>query len=130
MKKRRSLYITLFFSVVIALSSCFHDHDMSISINDDDDVYRMTATFERDQSGAVHRIINAHLHQHDMSFDQGSVDTNVRLDDGTSFYIRTRPGRLKIKFDRSENTEESCKWLEEMCEEIKEELARSDNDNY
>jgi len=130
MKKRRSLYFALFFSVVIALGSCFHDHDMSISINDDDDVYRMMATFERDQSGSVHRIINAHLHQHDMSFDQGSVDTNVKLDDGTSFYIRTRPGRLKIKFDRSENTEESCKWLEEMCEEIKEELARSDNDNY
>jgi hypothetical protein len=128
MKKRRTLYITLFFSVVVALSSCFHDHDMLITVNNDDDVYRFRASFDEDQTREVQRIIRSHLHN-SVSFHNGVIDTDARLDDGTTVYIKSLPGRLKIKFDRSENTEENFEKLQEMCDEIKDALA-GENNNY
>ncbi len=115
--KKNFLLIVLFFG--IAFSSCFHDHDISVRIDDDDDVYRLKASFDEDRSDDVKRILNAHLHQHLDTY----VDANLRLDDGTSIYIKTRPGRLKINFDRSENTDENCEKLERMCDEIKDAIT-------
>lgn len=129
MKKRNLLYAGLILAITVTLSSCFHDHDISISVNDDDDVYRMRASYDEDQARAVQRIINSHLCG-SISFHHGYVDTDARLNDGTSVYIKARPGRLKINFDRSENTEENFEKLEQMCEEIKDVLAREDKDNY
>jgi len=128
MKKRNLLYAGLILSVVIVLSSCFHHHDISISVNDDEDVYRMRASYDEDKTRAVQRIINAHLHPHQsLSVVHGYVDTDVTLDDGTSFHIKSKPGNLKIKFDKTENSEESCERMKEMCEEIKSVLANGDN---
>ncbi len=127
--KKQFVFIASILFLVTVFSSCFHDHDISISVNDDDDVYRMRASFDEDQTRDVQRIINAHLHN-SVSFNSEFVETNVRLDDGTSFYIKTRPGRVKIKFDRSENSEESCERLREMCDEIKDVLERGDHDEY
>ncbi|HMK04373.1 MAG TPA: hypothetical protein VK489_09285 [Ferruginibacter sp.] len=129
MKKRRSLYITLFFSVVVALSSCFHDHDMSITVRDDDDAYRFRASFDEDQTRTVHRIIKSHLHNA-ISFNRSFVETDARLDDGTSVHIKSRPGRLRIDFDRSDNSEENFGKLLQMCDEIKEALAGEADNNY
>ncbi len=126
--KKNFLLIVLFFG--IAFSSCFHDHDhdISVRIDDDDDVYRFRATFDEDQTRDVQRIIDRYLH-HSISFYHGNVETDARLDDGTSIYIKSRPGRLKINFDRSENTEENCERLQQMCDEIKDVIAREENDN-
>jgi len=127
MKKRKLLYAALILFVAVAFNSCFHDHDLNISVNDDEDTYRMRASYDEDRAGAVRQIINAHLHQqHRLSIEHGFVDTDITLDDGTSFHIRTRPGKLRINFDKTENSEENCERLKEMCEEIKEALARED----
>lgn len=129
MKKRNLLYAGLIISVVIVLSSCFHHHhDLSISVNDDEDIYRMKALYDEDRTREVQRIINAHLHsQHSLPVVHSFVDTDVTLDDGTSFHIKSRPGSLRIRVDKTGNSEEGCEQIKEMCEEIKNELARADN---
>ena len=128
MKKRNLLYAGLIVAITVALSSCFHDHDISISVNDDDDVYRMRASFDEDLTADVQRVINKHLRQHhSASLVHVFTDKEIKLDDGTNFYIKTGPGRLKIKIDKSENPEEGCEDLREMCDEIKEVIARGDD---
>ena len=60
--KNKFLIILLVFSTGIAFSSCFHDHgNISISVNDDEDIYRMRASFDEERTRSVQRIINAHL---------------------------------------------------------------------
>jgi len=129
MRKRNLLYAGLILSVVILLSSCFHlHHGISISVNDDEDIYRMRASFDEDKTRAVQRIINAHLHgHHSLSVVHGYVDTDLTLDDGTSFHIKSKPGSLRINFDKTENSEESCERMKEMCEEIKNVLVQGDD---
>jgi hypothetical protein len=131
MKKRKLLYAALILSVTVTLSACFHDHSISISVNDDEDIYKMKASFDENQTRAVQRIINEHLREHiSLSTIHGFIDTDVTLDDGASCHIKSRPGSLRINFDKSENTEENCERLKEMCEEIKDELTRrKHNDN-
>lgn len=127
MKKRKLLYAALFLSIAVALSSCFHDHDISISVNDDEEVYKMRASFNEDRTRTVERIINAHLNQHpSLSFKRGFVDTVLTLDDGTRFHIKARPGKLRINFDKTEISAEGCERLKEICEEIKEALAEEE----
>ena len=128
MKKRNLLYAGLIVAITVALSSCFHDHDMSIHVNDDEDVYRMRASFDEDLSADVQQVINRHLRQHhSASLVHMFTDKEIRLDNGTSFYIKTGPGRLRIKIDKSENPEEGCEDLRQMCDEIKEVLANSED---
>jgi hypothetical protein len=129
MKKRFILIAGFLFSVVL-FSSCFHDHDISISVNDDDDVYRMRASFDEDMSDDVQEVINSHLRKHQShAFVTVFTDKEITLDNGTRFYIKAKPGRLKIKLDRDGNPEEGCESVREMCDEIKEVLEnRYDNE--
>ncbi len=130
MKKRNLLYAGLIVAITVALSSCFHDHDISIHVNDDEDVYRLRASFDEDLTADVQQVINRHLRQRNSSsLVHVFTDREITLDNGTSFYIKTGPGRLRIKIDKSENPEEGCEDLRLMCDEIKEVLAnRNDNE--
>ena len=126
MKKHFLFIAGLLFSAVL-FSSCFHDHDLHIRINDNDDVYRLRATYNEDLSDDVQRVINKHLRMHHSETLVGRyTDKEIRLQDGTYFYVKTGPGRLRIKIDRDENSEESCQELEAMCDEIKEMLAQKE----
>ena len=129
MKKRNLLYAGLILAIVIALSSCFHDHGINITVNDDDDVYRFRASYDRDMTDEVNRIINKHLHgQHSTAFVHTFTEKEIRLDDGTNFYIRSGPGRLRIRLDRDDNSEENCEEIRAMCDEIKDLLAGGDHE--
>ena len=125
MKKKNFLFATLILAVAFLLNSCFHHHhDISVHINDDEDVYRMRANFDEDQTREVQRIINAHLQQHhSLSLIHGYTDEEITLADGTNFYIKSAPGRLKINIDKTENPEEGCENVKEMCDEISNVLA-------
>lgn len=130
MKKRNLLYAALIVSIVLALSSCFHDHDIHIRVNDDEDVYRMRATYDKDLTDEVQRVINSHLKQHHSNaLIRWNTEKEITLDDGTVVYIKTKPGRLRIKVDKTENPEEGCESVRQMCDEIKDVLAsREDNE--
>ena len=130
MKKRNLLYAALILAMVVGLSSCFHrHHDVHVRINDDEDVYRLRASFDKDLTRDVQRVINDHLRKHQAhAFVTVYTDKEITLVDGTSFYIKSGPGRLRIKVDRTSNPEEGNEAVIEMCDEIKEVLAgRYDN---
>ena len=128
MKKHFIYTVPGFIAFLLIMSSCFHvhDHDMSITTTDDEDVYRFRASFDEGQTREVQRIIKSHLHN-SVAFNRGFIDMDARLDDGTVFHIKSRPGRLRISFDKDGNTQEGCDKVMEMCDEIKDMLAREED---
>ena len=42
------------------------------------------------------------------------------MDDNTSFYIKSYPGKLKIKFNKNQNSEASYFKIKSLCEGINE----------
>lgn len=130
MKKQNLLYLALALSVMLALSSC-HDHGVHIRVNDDADEYRLRASFDEDLTDDVQRVINRHLNKH----HAGSVayihtECDYDLGDGTSFYLKLKPGQVRIHFDRDNNSEANYEDMQAMCNEIKEVLTARDNYRY
>ena len=105
------------------LSSCFHDHYISISISDDDDEYEMDALYQKRKTHAVQVYLNDHLLNNRLSVKHRWKDEVVTLDDDTKIYLNSYPGELRIKIDKTENSEESCDKVKQVCEELKDILA-------
>lgn len=111
------------------LSSCFNHHgnDVAISIREDEDEYRLTARFDDGKTRTVQNYIKDYTASNNIfkHAGHGEIDATVTLDDNTRFYIKSQEGRLKIKLNKEENSEESCERIKEMCEGVKELLAEN-----
>lgn len=127
MKKQIIAGIIPGFMFLISLSSCFHNHDISISISDDEDEYEMDASFKRSQTHTVQAYLNNNLlYGNEQWHRNNEVEKEITLDDKTTFYMDAHPGELRIKIDRSENSEESFERIKQVCEDIKDLLADND----
>ena len=110
-------------------SSCFnyHDNDVSVSIQEDEEEYKLSAHFEDRKTRAVQNFITEYTTSaiNFKSSNNYYIDATVTLDDDTRFYIKSKEGLLKIKFDKEQNSEESYEKVKEMCEGVKELLAEN-----
>jgi hypothetical protein len=124
--KKYIVSLALGFIMVAGMSSCFHHrHDISISVSDDEDEYEMEADYRRNQSHEVQVYLNNHLLTNsNVSINNGYVDDEVTLDDKTTFYINSNPGELSIRINKNENSEESCERVKQICQELKQILAK------
>ena len=86
----------------------------------------MTASYEKKKAHRVQQFLNRCLeHNNYTSFGNTRVDATITLDDRTTFYMRSFPGKLKIKLDKTENSEESYYKMKDICEDIKNILAEN-----
>lgn len=109
---------------LIVLSSCFHNHNISISISDDEKEYEMDASYRKNQTHKVRAYLNEHLLSSSVVLVKNtSMDEEIILDDNTTFYINSYPGELRIKIDKTENSQASCEKVKQVCEELKDILA-------
>ena len=109
-----------------SFSSCFwhHHHDSCVSISDNGDDYEMYASFDRAKTRKIQRLVDRELNiELDRSGRNGRIDDVIRLDDQTSFHMRSYPGEIRINVDRSQISDESWEKIQNLCEDIKEELA-------
>lgn len=115
------LFIALSFSVTAFLSSCFsyHSNNVSVKINDDEEQYTLSATYQERKTTAVQNYINEYAGGENI-ISRGRADATVTLDDDTEFYIRSKKGKLKIKFDKEENSAAAYEKVKAMCQGIKE----------
>lgn len=125
--KNRPLIIAVLL-IIIVLSSCYyhHSHDVSISIQEDEEEYRLLARFDERKTKLVQNYINQHAGNNNV-FKTGRVkiDASTTIEDDIPVYIKFHPGRLKIKFNKEENPEESYEKVKDMCEGIKDLLAEN-----
>lgn len=126
--KKYLLSIILALMMLTAISSCLHfnDHDISISVSDDEDEYEMDADYKRSQTHDVQVYLNDHLLNGEIKLRHNDrVDKEITLDDKTTFYINSKPGKLYIKIDKTENSDEQCERVRQACEDLKEILAEN-----
>ena len=113
------------------LSSCHwhhHYHDVSISINDDEDIYQLSARYDESKTHKVENYLRECTKSIDGRFVYGNhdyIDANLILDDDTRVYVKSHEGRLKIRFNKEENSAEAYERVKDMCEGIKELLAKN-----
>lgn len=115
------------------VSSCHwhrHYHDVSIYINDDEDVYQLSARFDESKTVAIEKYLRQCTKSIDGSFKYNGnnhdyINANLILDDDTRVFVKSHYGRLKIKFNKEENSEAAYERVKDMCEGIKELLAKN-----
>ena len=119
--KKWILFIATCISLMALFSSCFsyQGNNVSVTINDDEDQYTLSATFQERKTRAVQNYINEYAGGATI-IKSGRADATVTLDDETAFYIRSKRGKLKIKFDKEENSAAAYEKVKAMCEGIKE----------
>lgn len=124
--KKSILFIATCISLTALFSSCFsyQSNNVSVTINDDEDQYTLSATFQERKTRAVQNYINEYAGGATI-IKSGRADATVTLDDETAFYIRSKRGKLKIKFDKEENSAAAYEKVKAMCEGIKEIVAEN-----
>jgi hypothetical protein len=127
--KKNSILIAAGMFLLVGLSACHvhrgNNHDLSVSVKESEDEYQFTASFDEDKTRKVQNFISNYTGEDGLFKNGGHVeiDANTTLDDNAQIYIRCHPGRLKIKFDRDDNSAISYEHAKEMCEGIKDILA-------
>ncbi len=126
--KKTFILIAVGVVLLSVFSSCYYysDDDVAISIKDSDDEYKLSARFDKNKTRAVQNFIEDYTDNNGLFKSANSeVDGKITLGDNTMVYIKSKRGKLKIQFDKDENSEESYERIKNMCEGIKDLLAEN-----
>jgi hypothetical protein len=99
-----------------------HDNNISFHISDNDDMYQMFARYGRHRTSEVQSYLDRTLGT-DHMFRKSKINATITLDDHTRFYVRNSPGRLVIKLNRDENSEEAYWRMKELTEGLKKHIT-------
>jgi hypothetical protein len=131
---KRFLTIFFFFSLILAVCCCgifiswvkhhghLRDGNISFQIKESDQRFQVYATYDRDRTAAVRRYLDQELHTQDL-FRKSTIDADIILEDNTKLYVKNTPGRLVIKFNREDNSEESFREMKRLAEGLKVQIA-------
>lgn len=104
-----------------AATTCRFDKT-SISITEDKGSYEMVAEFDEAKTKKVMGVMDDYL-KPSASFKNTQIDAVMTLDDHTTFYVKTGPGKLTLKLDKRKNSAEVYQRFKKMVEKIKEALG-------
>jgi hypothetical protein len=94
------------------------NNNISIEVNDTDDLYRVEASFKIKQTRKLLSYIDAQLSS-SKQFRNNHLNKELLLEDHTKLYIRTQPGRLQISINKNENSIASIERIRNLTEGIK-----------
>ena len=126
---KTSFYLTAFCILSLSIFLVWtrfdvNNHDTSITVNENDDTYTFTASYDRGHSRAIYNYINKNISPDQLGNSENDYfDVTTSLTDKTVFYIKESPGKLKIAIDKRKNTTASYYRIKKMCESVKELLA-------
>lgn len=132
---KTSFYLTAFCLVSLSIfmvcaKMVSNTSNISISVSENDDMYKLTASFDPAATTRVLHYINSRIgttgnQQDGTYFDEATrrIDVTTRLNDNTEFYIKELPGELKILLDKRKNSYASYMRIKRMGEGIKNLLA-------
>lgn len=128
---KTSFYLTTFCIVFLSLFLVWkkfeiYDHGINISVTENFESYQFSAKYYRANTGRVQSYINSCIKPNTLfSSESDYMDINTTLSDGTRFYIKESPGRIRIELDKRKNSPGSYARIKKMCEGIKYLLAGS-----
>lgn len=99
-----------------------HDNNISLHIRENDDLYQVSARYDRHRTSEVQYYLDRTLGT-DHMFRKSKINATITLDDHTRFYVKNSPGRLVIKLNRFENSEEAYWRMKELAEGLKKHIV-------
>jgi hypothetical protein len=99
-----------------------NDHDISLQIKETDNSYMVYARYDRHRTSAVQHYLDRTLGTSHM-FRKSRVDATISVDDRMRFYVKNTPGRLVIRLNRNENSEEAYWRIKEVAEGLKKQIV-------
>jgi hypothetical protein len=91
----------------------------SITVSEDSNSYKLEAVYNEDNAGKVERYINKCISPDRLGDSENDhVDVTTSLPDGTVFYIKESPGKLKIELNKKKNPTASYYRIKNMCEGV------------
>lgn len=93
--------------------------NISISVSDSDNVYKVSADYPKDKARNVQKCLDKCLDPSGMSFVNTELDADINPGNGMFFYIKSSPGKLRIKFDKRKNSASSLRKMKQLGEELK-----------
>ncbi len=117
----KKLAVVLFAFACSALISCRqNDSKINITYNESDRYYAMIAHFGKSKTRYVERYMDRRLgRKSNISFMNAQIDGNITLDDDARFYLKKEPGLIKIKLNKTSNSDEAYVRVKAMCQGIK-----------
>ncbi len=116
--------------LLTGLSSCFHHHDVAVSISDDTDEYEINAPYKKGQTHHVQVFVDERLAASSMvSVEKRSKDKRIILDHESKFYLNTNPREIRIHIGDIENAEELREIVKDIRNNIREEIDENFEDN-
>lgn len=108
-----------------ALWSCRNNHDIKITQSDNDKVYEFSADFPASQTTKVRNYLDEKLEAGgDFKFQKAEIDANITLNNDMTFYVKSEKGKLRIEFDREENSHDNYIKIKKVCNGLKKILTQ------
>lgn len=92
---------------------------IEITISEDNDTYKMVATFNEEKTLKIQKYMDECFKSSHFSFKHTESDADITLDDKSTFYMKSAPGRLTLKLDKNKNTAEVYTRFKKMCQGVK-----------
>lgn len=110
---------------IMLLTGCVRYHseriregNISITVKESDHRYRVDAKFNRSKTREVARVIDQILDDNN-SLETKDLNGTISLEDDSRVYVRLRSGRLRIRFDKDENSETAYERIRDLTDRIK-----------
>ena len=96
-----------------------HNNDRYYHVKDSPKSYSIEAEYDEARFGNVRRHLDKKLGDLTrFSFDNATVDADVTLNGKASFYLLLKPGKLHIRLNKRENSEEAYRRFSELGREL------------
>jgi hypothetical protein len=113
--------------ILIGLGSCSKSGDLKVSVKDSESEYRFSANYDRSKTIAAQQTINRAVKPNRIFADHDDhVDKEIKLVDGTTFYLNSAPGNMEITFDKRTNNVHSYEMIKKLGESVRE-VVTSEN---
>jgi len=92
----------------------------SVTVDDSKTYYEMVAEYNLSDDAKVRSYMNDELgDRNNFSFKNVNSDATMTLNDKTTFYMKSAPGKLTLKMDKRKNTDEIYDRFKKMCQGIR-----------
>ncbi|MFM9908299.1 MAG: hypothetical protein ACKVOW_03060 [Chitinophagaceae bacterium] len=105
--------------------SCNVGNDTKVSLTESKTALTFSAYFPDRKTARVQEFINDQL-EHKSIFNtyNSEVEGAITLNDQTTFYLKSKAGKLEINFNKEENNEASVQRIKKLCEGVKSVLTK------
>lgn len=97
----------------------------SFKVHDSRHIYRIEASFNRSKTSQIARAIDDLLDTNN-ELEPRDLQGTISLEDDTRVYVKLRSGRLKIRFNKDENSETAFERMKELTDKLKATLYNSE----